>query len=225
MTKQLHPPRFIEMTGQRFGRWLVIECAGKNPKNERVWLCRCDCGTEKVLVGTTLRLGRSLSCGCYQRELQSQKQSGLRYGRAQGLSRHRIYRIWLNMLDRCSNPDCRQYPNYGGRGIKVCPRWQESVWAFYEDVGEPPSPKHSLDRIDNDGNYEPGNCRWATPTEQHRNYRQNVTLTFGGETLTVVAWAERLKIRPGALYQRISAGWLTERILTTPVRSQSRPSQ
>jgi hypothetical protein len=131
---------------------------------------------------------------------------------AQPMSKTRAYRIWLGIRRRCSDD---LNARYGGRGIKVCNRWADSFEAFYADMGEPPSRDHSIDRIDNDGNYEPSNCRWATRTEQSRNTHTNTILSFDGRYQTIAAWAEETGIKPPTICVRIYVlGWPIERALT-----------
>jgi hypothetical protein len=131
-----------------------------------------------------------------------------------GMSDTTQYSNWASMHTRCSNPRGDSYPNYGGRGIKVCARWK-SFEAFYEDMG--PCPKGmQIDRIDNDGDYEPENCRWVTPTRNQRNRRSNRMLTYMGETLCVADWADRLELSREMIYFRLARGWTTERALSTP---------
>ena len=134
------------------------------------------------------------------------------------LGRTPEYRCWQSIRDRCYNPNNRDYAMYGGRGIAVCKRWRESSAAFLADMGPKPSPEHSIDRIDNDGDYSPENCRWATPAEQARNRKSSRLLTHNGETMTVAEWAERLAIKPGTLSMRLSYGWSVEKAVTTPVK-------
>jgi hypothetical protein len=124
------------------------------------------------------------------------------------------------MHKRCYNPNWKQYADYGGRGIKVCDRWRKSYANFLADIGRRPSPNHSLDRIDHDGDYSPENCRWATAVEQARNRRMARMLTYGGETMCLSAWAERYSLRAQTLGRRLRAGWDAERALTTPVEQQ-----
>jgi len=127
------------------------------------------------------------------------------------------YQTWVNMIARCTNEKHISYPHYGGRGIKVCDRWMNSFIAFYEDMGPRPTSKHSIDRIDYDGNYEPDNCRWATLKEQMRNRPGNHHVTANGQTLTVVEWAEKLGVNADALYIRLKKGWSHERVVNEPV--------
>jgi hypothetical protein len=161
--------KIIHLGGMRFGRWTVVALLPrrrrrKNGQGEAYWLCRCICdGTERAVLGTNLRSGRSQSCGCIQRE----KIGALR--RTHGRSNTRAFRIWLSMLQRCYNSNCRDYPNYGGRGIAVCERWHSFV-NFLADMGEPPLGM-SIDRKNNDGDYTPDNCQWATPAMQRANQR------------------------------------------------------
>jgi hypothetical protein len=136
--------------------------------------------------------------------------------------RSRAYAAWADMISRCTNPRIARYPSYGGRGITVCPRWHVSFEAFLADVGEPPSPAHSLDRIDNDGNYEPGNVRWATRTEQMRNTRQNRLINFRGRLVPVAELAEIAGIHPRTLKDRLDRGWPPERAVSTPADARSR---
>jgi hypothetical protein len=138
--------------------------------------------------------------------------------RKHGLSSTLEYHAWQQMRLRCTDPKHAAYPNYGGRGITVCERWLESVADFIADVGPKPTPKHELDRIDNDRGYEPDNCRWATRKVNDRNRRSNRRLTHNGETLTLAEWCERLGLPGDTVMKRIAAGWTVAAALETPVR-------
>ena len=192
--------------GQVFGRLTVLAPAGTR-NGARMWLCRCSCSPGRVIIadGRSLRSGGVRSCGC----LRCKRRLPHAYW-------NNIYR-W--MLRRCYDSSCDQYKNYGQRGIAVCKRWRSSIEAFVSDMGPRPSRNHSLDRIDNDGNYEPGNCRWATWTEQAGNKRNNTMLTFNEKTMCLSAWARAVGIQRITLYRRIHVlRWSVERALTTPIR-------
>lgn len=200
-------PRFIDLAGRRYGRWTVIEHAGSDGKGAR-WLCLCDCGTLAFIYGQHLREGNSRSCGCGRRTKG-------------GLSRTPMYQRWKGMIARCHDPNNHGFPNYGGRGIVVCERWQSSFEAFMADMGDPPSPEHTLDRIDNDGPYSPENCRWATNAEQGKNRRTTQLVTFRGVTLCISDWARMLGVSYQALQKRLNRqGLSVEEAFTTPVNGR-----
>jgi hypothetical protein len=204
----------MNLEGQRFGRWLVIGPTQRRGKKgyKIYWLCRCDCGTEKFVSHGSLRFGDSRSCGCLRREMIANRQ------RIHGMYGTPTYIIWKNMKQRCRDSQAINYERYGARGISVCERWQNSFQNFYDDMGEVPSSGYSIERIDNEKDYTPENCRWATPKEQARNTRRNRLLTHNGKTLCLAEWAEITGIGSTTIRRRLDYyGWSVEEALTTPV--------
>ncbi len=197
----------IPMIGRRFGRLVVIARAGTTGSGSPTFEARCDCGSITIVMGANLRNGNTVSCGCFMRSNSAARgRLRVKHGACRRGQRHREYMIWAGMIQRCSNPDRQQFANYGGRGIRVCARWAHSFEAFLADMGPRPSLKHTLDRINNDGDYEPGNCRWATPQEQANNKRSSRLLTMNGETLSMMEWARRFGISYWTLRWRLDKG-------------------
>lgn len=196
------------MVGERFGRLLVIGLAPSKHRNS-YRECRCDCGNVRIIPASGLTAGRSRSCGCLKVE----------QSKTHGLSHIPEYLVWKSMKARCLSPAASGYRNYGGRGIALCGRWL-SFEKFIEDMGRRPGDEYSIERINNDGNYEPSNCRWATKREQANNRRGNRLLTLKGKTLTLQQWADSLGISAGTLDTRLRLGWTLERALLEPVASQ-----
>jgi hypothetical protein len=164
--------RLIDMTGRTFGRLRVKRRATNGPRGKSRWHCLCACGHRTVVSGTNLRSGHSLSCGC----LSLERMRGNNYNRRHGGAGTSLHNVWTGMNRRCSRPNNKSYKDYGARGIRVHPPWQDSFALFREwvlaNIGDRPSASYSLDRVDNDGHYEPGNLRWATRSEQRRNRRR-----------------------------------------------------
>lgn len=197
-------PAFCDITGQRFGRLLVIGISKRRLTGKTMWSCKCDCGVRVVVRVASLRTGHSRSCGCLARELAS----------SHGLSRTKEHVAWAAMKGRCQNPRNRAYADYGGRGIIVCDRWSESFENFLADMGPSPSLDHSIDREEVDGNYEPGNCRWATREEQGSNKRNTIYLTHKGRTLPLSAWSRETGLGSDTIRYRLSLGWSHHDALT-----------
>lgn len=197
-----------DITGQRFGRLIAVGYVGSKNK-KALWLCACDCGQGTVAPGKELRSGNTQSCGCLQSDNRIARNT------RHGLANRPEYSAWKAMRTRCSNPNVNNYHNYGARGIKVCDRWNDFA-AFLSDMGPRPTPKHTIERKDSNGNYEPSNCHWATRRAQNNNTRKNVHISCDGQTLTVSEWARRKGLGYSCLLWRITQGWSPERALNTP---------
>jgi hypothetical protein len=213
-------PVTLDLSGQTFGRLSVVRPAGGRGI-KTTWLCRCECGRSVVKTTDSLRRGITRSCGCLRREVT--RRMTTKHGAARRVGGKKVseYLVWRNMKRRCHDPKNKHYENYGGRGITVCPEWINDYAAFAAHVGKRPSPTHSIERIDNNGHYEPGNVRWATQSEQCRNQRKSILLTHGGETKPLKEWAEKLRIPYYTLFARIrKLGWSVERALIEPVHSK-----
>lgn len=210
-----HAKNFKDITGQRFGRLIVLQLQEIRQLSVHAraafWLCQCDCGHTKIILGQNLRNGKTRSCGCLQPEIVS--------GRYKKFTKHPLWAIWTNMLQRCKSVNHPSYHNYGGRGIFVVDAWQ-SFEQFIQDVGDRPTSQHTLDRIDNNGPYGPGNTRWATRAEQRRNARHAHLITFLDQTLCVTDWSKVTGIPRPTLSDRLRRGWSDERTLTTPLKAK-----
>jgi hypothetical protein len=184
----------------RYGRLTVIG----NAKGG--WLCRCDCGAEKVVRTQALKSGSTQSCGCYQAAVRTR-------ARSHGMTHDPIYRLWVSMMDRCYRSNVPNFRFYGARGITVCERWH-TFQNFHADMGDRPEGT-SLDRIDNSRGYEPENCRWSALTAQSRNTRRNRHLTLNGRTATVAEWSEITGLSPQTIASRLRRGKSVEEALQT----------
>ena len=189
----------IDLLGQKFHRWTVLARAPNIPQGQAQWLCRCECGTERVLKSILIRRGISHSCGCWRRD--NNIAVWTKHGHNKVGARSPTYETWASMIARCTNPKNKRFSDYGGRGIRVCKRWRRFE-PFLADLGEKP-PGHSIERIDNAKGYSPANCRWATFREQNHNRRNNHWITLRGETLCITDWAHRLGIARGTIRNRM----------------------
>ena len=204
--------RGIDRTGQRFGT-IIITARAPSPEGEKHWCWhyQCDCGVTGIISAKHLRDRQS--CNSCSRKRRNRKVT--RHGHATGGKRSALYQTWLSMRQRCLNPNHDAWLDYGGRGVAVCVRWNDFE-NFLADVPPKPGRGYQLDRIDNNGDYAPGNVRWALPKQNNRNRRSNLLLTFKGRTLCMTEWAEETGLPATTLKQRLQKGWDTEKALTTP---------
>lgn len=187
----------IDIAGKKFGKLTAVSRAENRPNSRAAfWLCKCDCGNESVVLGALLRTGRTRSCGC----LWGQHQI------THGMTNTPEHTNWIQMKQRCLNPNNHAYKNYGGRGIYVCDAWENSFQQFLLDMGRRPSSSHQLDRTDNDGPYSPENCRWVTQRENLQNKRSNHRVTLDGKDVCVSEAAISLGISPSSVTYRIKKG-------------------
>lgn len=200
------PKGFKDRTGLTSGKLTIIAFAGFRGRYA-MWRCRCECGGEVIARGDQFAGGHISSCGCARRAADGWK--------------HPLWRTWNGMLARCNNKADKAFSTYGGRGIKVCERWL-TFKNFLADMGPKPSPSHSIDRKDNDGNYSPENCRWATDKEQSRNRRSTVLVEYNGKTQCVRTWEEELGFQHGTIQSRLRSGWAIEDAMTRPAKPKRR---
>lgn len=211
------PTGRIDLAGKRFFR-LIAKRPIKNPlwPKRLYWECLCDCGNLHVVESHALRDGRTKSCGCFRREFTIAKST--KHGAASRGHFTKEYLCWTGIKARCCNPKNDKFHYYGGRGIRMCEQWLNSFNNFYAHMGNCP-PGMTIDRWpDKNGNYEPGNCRWATGEEQANNKRTNVIIEFQGKKLSVAQWARELGVRVSLLRNRLKSGWLPDRALSEPVQ-------
>lgn len=215
-------PKFTDLTGNKYGRLSVTKKVDGGNKCV-LWECICDCGNRAIVRSSSMTSGRTRSCGCLARESSAQNgrdnvgKKKDRHGHARRNTS--TYGIWRGMKQRCLNKLAGEYPNYGGRGIKVCDRWLKFD-NFLADMGVRPA-GHHLDRLDNNGHYEPNNCAWVTPKQNQRHTRKSRMITAFGETKCLSAWAESKGIKPLTLHKRLVCGWDVELALTKPVEKRT----
>lgn len=220
------PPKYLveDYIGKKFGRLTVIADAGSKLGNyqqkRRHVFCQCDCGNSVEVYFNNLINKRcpTLSCGCLDKEKSTERI--VKISHRHGMIKTKVYRTWLGIKDRCFNPKSNKYYLYGGRGITIFDRWIDSFEIFWEYVGNPPTPRHTIDRIDGNKGYEPHNVRWSTYTEQNNNRSNNVFITYKETTQTIGQWAKQLNINYSLLQKRIQVGWEVEKALFTPSRKK-----
>jgi hypothetical protein len=216
----------IDISGVRFGKLVAVSVerrSGGGTRKPPLWKLECDCGGVRFAEKGVLITGRIDCCsGCAKkRSARLHQQAGFgargvdcvnfKHGGAIRGNHTKEYKTWESMIRRCEMPSQRHFDRYGGRGISVCERWRHDYKAFLADIGPAPSPSHTIERVDFDGNYEPSNCRWATMAEQARNRSSNRMLTFNGRSLTMIEVAESCGVKYGTLWRRLKLGWPIEK--------------
>lgn len=202
--------RFIDLTGNKYGRLLILEKSEKTDSSyNSYWVCKCDCGNTRILSGYNLKSGNTSSCGCYLKEqsaIRIKSQHGKGYGKKHGEYNTRLYRTWAGIKNRCLNPNSTGYENWGGRGIELCNEWYKFEpfrdWALANGYSD----KLTIDRKNNNLNYTPDNCRWATVKQQNNNQSSNLYYEINGERHTLHEWSELLGFGYSAVYARIKQG-------------------
>lgn len=212
-------PKLIDLTGKRFGKLTVIDRAPNSKNCETMWNCLCDCGNALVVRGHNLKQGTTKSCGCSRKDKRP-------YRETHGMSKTRLYRIWSLMRNRCECETSRAYHNYGGRGISVCEEWLNPSNFFDWSLKNGYADNLSIDRIDNNGNYCPDNCRWVSRTVQSNNTRSNKFYTIGEKTQTLAEWCREYNISYKSVHDRIKRyGWDLKKALETPMRKRNESSK
>jgi hypothetical protein len=204
----------MDLEGNKYGKLTVVGRAAELVRKDAWWVCECVCGRAIVSSSSHLKSGHTSSCGCENaRQWRGEKAPQYKHGKRHSAE----WRTWSNMKNRCMNPNYTKWDKYGGRGIKVCERWMNSFENFYNDMGDKPSPLHSIDRINNDGDYEPSNCRWTTDQTQANNKSNNYMVTIGGVTDTLPNWCRNIGVVSRKMaYRRIFEGWDVEKAIKTP---------
>jgi hypothetical protein len=198
--------KLVDMTGQRWGR-LTVDALDCIAPGGAMWRCTCACGRKVRARGYHIRTGKIASCGCLLSDVMSQIK------RTHGQTETSEYRIWGLMRQRCGNPSNASFKDYGARGIRVCSRWEDSFEAFFADMGPRPTPKHTIERKDNNAGYSPSNCIWATRVEQNNNTRRTVRLSIDGKDMSLAVAARVFGVEYSALYWRLHAGWSVARAI------------
>ena len=205
---EMIPYNFLDITGHRFGRLVGVKRIENKNKNLTRWLCLCDCGNYTEVNLGNLRNGGIQSCGCLNLEKIKERKT------THGMSKTRLYKVWSYIITRCYNEKCEHFDDYGGRGIKMSDEWRNDFMNFYNDMADGYMKGVQLDRIDVNGNYEKGNCRWVTAKENARNKRNTVYITHEGITKPLAQWAEEKGIKFSQLFHdRVKKGWKSHYVL------------
>jgi len=211
--------KHFDITGQTFGRYFIESKAENDKYGQPMYFCICECGKSRNVLYTSIVSGRTKSCGCYARDvsLAARIKKNTKHGQSKFGLQSPEYITWHSMKSRVLNPKDAKYKDYGGRDIKICEAWVNSFETFYNDMGKRPSPSHSIDRIDVNGNYEPSNCRWATATEQANNRRNSVKFTYKGDIKSIPEFARQYGLPRGLISQRIYIlGWDISKAIEHP---------
>jgi hypothetical protein len=196
------------LIGKKFNHLTILKFDTPGLHGRTRFLCQCDCGNMTTVQWNNIQSNSIKSCGCYH----------IQRSTVHGKCGTQVYRCWRNMKERCLNPNNTEYVNYGGRGITIYEPWIHSFEKWYSYVGEPPTAKHTLNRIDNNKGYEPGNVQWATQKEQANNKSTNHLIEFHGTTKTFMQWSEKLSISRLTLSSRLRRGWSVQKAFTTPIK-------
>ncbi len=214
-------PAYIDISGKRFGRLVVLHRVDSpkfHMKKITYFLCKCDCGNNIITRSSAIQSNHTKSCGCYKSDIKRQQCKNI--WTTHGMTQSKTYKTWAGIKRRCNNKNDKRYPDYGGRGIKVCSRWNRFE-NFLIDMGEKPTPNYSIERIDNNKGYNKNNCVWIPQNEQGNNKRNNVIFEFNGQIKTLAHWSKYLNINIGTLRNRIlRQKWPIEKAFTTQIHTQ-----
>ena len=189
------------IAGKKFNKLTAISFDSVSNSGNHKWLFSCECGNKKVILKSHAKSGHTKSCGCYNSDLTIKRNT--KHNNCKRIGRSKAYSTWSSIKKRCYNFNQSNYERYGARGIKVCDKWVESFENFLEDMGEPPTAEHSIDRINNNGDYEPSNCKWSSVEEQANNKRNSIIITFNNKKQTLAQWCRELNLNYKSTYKKV----------------------